>query len=76
MKIVISFILCLFANTLQAEDLGNYLTEKYGYQKFNLLNDYNNFPAPYLIGEANNSEAYIIFDTGSNGVSIFNSSIK
>ena len=37
MKIIISFIFCLLVKNLQAEDLGSYLTEKYGYQKFNLI---------------------------------------
>ncbi|API86711.1 retroviral-like aspartic protease family protein [Francisella uliginis] len=76
MKIIISFIFCLLVNTLQAEDLGNYLTEKYGYQKFNLLDNDQEYHAPYLIGKVNNNKVYILFDTGSNGVSIFNSSVK
>ncbi|BCD90464.1 hypothetical protein fh0823_06030 [Francisella halioticida] len=76
MRFLIVFIFCFFINTLQAENLGNYLTQKYGYQKFNLLDNYENFPALYLIGEVNNSKAYILFDTGSNGISIFNRSLK
>ncbi|MED7788527.1 aspartyl protease family protein [Francisella sp. 19X1-34] len=76
MRFLIVFILCFFINTLQAENLENYLTQKYNYQKLSLLDNYKNFPAPYLIGEVNENKAYILFDTGSSGVSIFNSSVK
>jgi predicted aspartyl protease len=76
MRLLIIIILCFFINTLQAEDLGNYLTEKYGYQEFNLLDNVQEYHAPYLIGKVNNNKVYILFDTGSNGISIFNSSVK
>ncbi|MED7820330.1 MULTISPECIES: retroviral-like aspartic protease family protein [unclassified Francisella] len=76
MKALIIFVSCFFICAIQAESLENYLIKNYGYQRLKLSNNYKELDGPYLIGEVNNSKAYIMFDTGSNGISIFNDSVN
>ncbi|WP_197456259.1 retropepsin-like aspartic protease, partial [Francisella hispaniensis] len=74
-KILLICSLCLFINILQAKSLDNFLAE-YDYQKLKLVNTNQEFATPYLIGKVNQNKAYVLFDSGSKGVSIFNFSVN
>ncbi|ACD30874.1 retroviral-like aspartic protease family protein [Francisella tularensis subsp. mediasiatica] len=51
------------------------ILKKYNYQQLKLVDTNQEFVAPYLIAKVNQNKAYILFDSGSKGVSIFNSSV-
>ncbi|WP_150464625.1 aspartyl protease family protein [Francisella sp. XLW-1] len=72
-KILIIFSCCLFMNLSVANKLQNNLKE-YNYKALKLENK-KEFKAPYILAKVNDRPAYVIFDSGSKGISIFNHSV-
>ncbi|KFJ43733.1 aspartyl protease family protein [Francisella philomiragia] len=72
-KILIIFSFCLFMNLSVANNLQDILKE-YAYEALKLENK-KEFKAPYVLAKVNNRFAYVIFDSGSKGISVFSHSV-
>ncbi|MEY8702297.1 retroviral-like aspartic protease family protein [Francisella philomiragia] len=72
-KILIILSFCLFMNLSVANNLQDILKE-YAYKALKLESE-KEFKAPYILAKVNNRFAYVIFDSGSKGISIFNHSV-
>ena len=56
------------------EDLSKSL-DQYSYKPFKFVNNKQTSNAPYITAKVNGKKAYVLLDSGSSGVSIFNNSL-
>lgn len=73
-KVSLMLVFYFFINLSVANDLQGIL-KKYNYKQLSIEGK-GEFKAPYMIAKVNDKSAYIVFDSGSKGISIFNHSVE